>query len=59
MLLNNSGREFSFDLPHDETIVMDTDYIVANDKLLNCSKQQKDLLMFKDATHLGIRQQHK
>ena len=52
---NNSGREFSFDLsPYDETIVMDTDYIVANDKLLNCFKQQKDLLMFKDATHLGI-----
>lgn len=52
---NNFGRESSYDLsPYDETIVMDTDYIVANDKLLNCFIQQKDLLLYKDATHLGI-----
>ena len=52
---NNFGRESSYDLsPYDETIVMDTDYIVANEKLLNCFIQQKDLLLYKDATHLGI-----
>lgn len=52
---NNYGRECSYELsPYNETIVMDTDYIVANDKLLNCFAQQKDLLLFKDATHLGI-----
>lgn len=52
---NNYGRENSFDLsPYEETIVMDTDYIIANDKLLNCFTQQKDLLLYKDATHLGI-----
>ena len=47
---NNFGRESSYDLsPYDETIVMDTDYIVANEKLLNCFIQQKDLLLYKDA----------
>lgn len=52
---NNFGRENSFDLsPYDETIVMDTDYIIANDSLLNCFKQNKNILLYKDATHLGI-----
>ena len=51
----NSGRELSYDLtPYDETIVMDTDYIIANDKLINCFNHQKDLLLYNDATHLGI-----
>jgi len=51
----NSGRELSYDLtPYEQTIVMDTDYIIANDKLLNCFDHQKDLLLYNDATHLGI-----
>ena len=55
LAFNNYGRENSFDLsPYNETIVMDTDYIVANDKLLNCFEQNKSILLYKDATHLGI-----
>ena len=52
---NNAGRECSYDLtPYDETIVMDTDFIISNNQFLNCFSQQKDLLLFNNATHLGI-----
>ena len=51
----NKNRINSYNLsPYDETIVMDTDYIISNDILKNCFKQQKDFLLYKDATHLGI-----
>jgi len=51
----NKNRIDSYNLsPYDETIVMDTDFIISNDILNNCFVQQKDLLLYKDATHLGI-----
>lgn len=51
----NLGRENSFDLsPYDETLVLDTDFIVANDCLLQCFEQNKNLLMYKDAVHVGM-----
>jgi hypothetical protein len=54
----NTGRECSYDLsPYDETIVMDTDYIINNNTLNQCFVQQKDLLLYKDATHIGIHDQ--
>jgi hypothetical protein len=52
---NNKNRASAYDLtPYDSTIVMDTDYIISNDLLNNCFVQQKDLLLYKDATHIGM-----
>jgi hypothetical protein len=51
----NAGRELSYELsPYEETLVMDTDYIIASNTLSNCFVQHKDLLLYKDAVHLGI-----
>ena len=51
----NAGREMSYELsPYEETLVMDTDYIIASDTLSNCFVQQKDLLLYKNAVHLGV-----
>jgi len=50
----NSNRVNAYNLsPYDETIVMDTDYIICNDILKNCFLQQKDFLIYKDAIHIG------
>jgi len=51
----NYNRADAYDIsPYDETIVMDTDFIISNDILNNCFVQQKDLLLYNDATHVGI-----
>lgn len=51
---NNGNRASAYDLtPYEETIVMDTDYIVSNDILNHCFEQQKNLLLYKDAVHIG------
>ena len=43
---NNGNRADAYFLtPYDETIVMDTDYVISNDILNNCFVQQKDLLL--------------
>ena len=52
---HNKHRASAYDLtPYDQTIIMDTDYIISNDILNNCFTQHKDLMLYKDATHLGI-----
>ena len=52
---NNGNRADAYFLsPYDETLVMDTDYVVCNSILNNCFEQQKDLLLYKNAVHLGI-----
>ena len=51
----NNDRAFAYDLtPYEQTIVMDTDYIIANDLLNLCFLQNKNFLIYKDATHIGI-----
>ena len=51
----NYNRADAYDLtPYDQTIVMDTDFIISNDILNNCFVQQKDLLLYKDAIHVGV-----
>lgn len=55
-LLNfrNSGRETSYDLsPYSETIVMDTDFIICNDKLLNAFSSNSDFQCYKSSSHVG------
>ncbi len=39
--------------PYDETILMDTDYIVCNDLLLKCFEMNNDLMLFKDSYDLA------
>ena len=51
---NNGNRASAYNLsPYDETIVMDTDFIISNDILNNCFEQSKDFLIYNDATHIG------
>lgn len=50
----NETRTLSYELtPYDETIVLDTDFLIANNILLNCFKQQNDFLLYKDAYDLS------
>lgn len=51
---NNGNRAYAYDLtPYDETLVMDTDFIISNDILKNCFLQTKNFLIYKDAVHVG------
>ena len=44
----NNLRTLSFELsPYDQTLVLDTDYIVQNNSLLKCFESDQDLLMYK------------
>ena len=52
--LNTDRADVYYLTPYDETIVMDTDYVISNDILNNCFVQQKNLLLYKDAIHVGI-----
>jgi hypothetical protein len=52
--LNTDRADVYYLTPYDETIVMDTDYVISNDILNNCFLQQKELLLYKDAIHVGI-----
>lgn len=50
----NANRADAYELtPYDETLVMDTDYIIANDNLNSVFVQNKDFLIYKDAVHVG------
>lgn len=51
---NNGNRASSYELsPYEETLVMDTDYIISNDLLNKCFEQNKDFLIYNRAVHLG------
>ena len=51
----NNDRASAYDLtPYEQTIVMDTDFIISNNLLNNCFIQNKNFLIYKDATHVGI-----
>lgn len=50
----NTSRDKVYDLsPYDETIVMDTDYILCNDTLKHCFTQLNDMLLYKDSVDLS------
>lgn len=50
----NSNRFQAFELtPYEETLVIDIDYLVSSDFLLNSFKINKDFLIFKDAYDLS------
>ena len=53
-LWHNFSRPNCYDLtPYDETIVMDTDYIVGNNHLLKCFQSNADFLINKDAEYIN------
>ena len=55
LLFNNSNRQSLYRMsPYDETIVMDTDYVKSNDKLLQCFNSPHDFLIYKNSTHIGM-----
>ena len=51
---NNRNRSQVFDLsPYDETLLLDTDYIISNSLLKNCFDSQDDFLIYKDSTDVA------
>jgi len=56
----NETRTLAYDLsPYDETLMLDTDIVIADDKFLHCFEQTHDFLIYKDAydlAHLEITQ---
>jgi len=51
----NASRENSYDLsPYDETIVMDTDFIICNDKLKSVFNQAQDFMCYSNSSHIGM-----
>lgn len=50
----NTDRVKAYELsPYDETLLLDTDYIIANDILKNCFKQNHNFLIYKDSVELS------
>lgn len=50
----NTSRSDVYDLtPYDETLLMDTDVAISNDKLLNCFHEDNHVMLYKDATELS------
>ena len=55
VLWSNHTRSTVFDLsPYEETIVMDTDYMVENDTLLKAFETKEDFLINYDAQHIDF-----
>ena len=53
LVFKNASRSNSYDLtPYENTIVLDTDYIICNDTLLNCFNQTQNFLIYDKATDL-------
>jgi len=52
---SNQSRSSAYHItPFDETIVMDTDYIVSNDVLLNAFNMNQDIMMYKNICDVGL-----
>lgn len=50
----NGHRHLAYELsPYDETIVIDTDYVINSKKLLKAFQDSNDLLIYKDATDIS------
>ena len=50
----NDLRTKVMNLPYDETLLLDSDYVIANDLFKNCFAQEHDFLIYKDAKDLQI-----
>lgn len=50
----NDTRTKAYELtPYDETLLLDSDFIICNDVFLECFKQEHDFLIYKDAYDLA------
>lgn len=50
----NIGRADAYDIsPYDETLLLDSDYIISNDHLKQCFESKHDFLIYKDATDIS------
>ena len=50
----NDTRPLAYDLsPYDETLLLDTDVVIADTNFLECFEQNKDFLIYKDAYDLA------
>jgi hypothetical protein len=50
----NIGRSTAFDIsPYNETLLLDSDYIISNDHLKSCFENKHDFLIYKDATDIS------
>jgi hypothetical protein len=50
----NAGRDLAYDLsPYDETILLDTDYIVSNSNLNSCFGSVNDFMLFRNSKYVG------
>ena len=51
---NNRTRSHAYDLsPYDQTLLLDTDYIISNSLLKSCFDSQDDFLIYKDSTDIA------
>lgn len=56
---NNLGRADCYEItPFDETIVMDTDYIICNDHFKHCFGSPDHFMIYKDYLDVGNRKMH-
>jgi len=54
LFFNNIGRHKAYELtPYDQTLVIDTDYIICNDSLKQCFSQTEEFLIYRDAVDLA------
>jgi hypothetical protein len=50
----NSNRSSVYEMsPYDETLLMDTDYIISNDLLKSCFKSKSDLMLYKQSDDIA------
>lgn len=50
----NVGRADAYDIsPYDETLIIDSDYIISNNHLIECFESKHDFLIYKDATDIS------
>lgn len=53
-MFNNRSRCQVYDLtPYDETLLLDTDYIISNNLLKSCFSSQEDFLIYKESTDIA------
>jgi hypothetical protein len=56
----NDARPCAYDLsPYSETLLLDTDYVIADSILLNCFEQKNNFLIYKDAVDLAGHRNYK
>lgn len=57
---SNQNRLSAYNItPFDQTIVMDTDYIISNDVLVDAFKIDADIMMYKDICDVGLDRNNK